>query len=113
MAIVRTTLDLYRAGNQNGGARLERFRPGEIVVHLRGNIDWILGPRQGGASTQDAPMGLRGTWYHLPKGIAYDDAIFYLWTDYPGHWSWEPAQDMRLSAYLDALRAMNADFIRL
>jgi hypothetical protein len=113
MAIVATTLDLYRASNKNGGARLERFGSGQIVIQPRGGVDWVLGPRQGGASTLDAPIGLRGTWYHLQKGITYDDAVFYLWNDYPGHWSWEPAQDMQLSTYLDALRALNAKFIRL
>jgi hypothetical protein len=112
MAILATTLDLYRAGNKSG-PRFEHFRSGEIVVQARGSVDWALGPRQGGASTLDAPMGLRGTWYHLPKGTTYDDAVLSLWNDYPGHWSWEPAQDMQLSAYLDGLRALNAEFIRL
>jgi hypothetical protein len=67
--------------------------------------------RAGGASTLETPKGLGGTWYRLPQGTPYDDAVFYLWNDYPGHWAWEPAQDMLLSDYLAALSAINAEFV--
>jgi hypothetical protein len=109
MAIIRTTLDLYRAGNKSG-PRMEHFSQGEIVIQVRSGVDWVLGPQQGGASTKDAPVGLRGTWYILPAGSPFDDSFLYLWNDYADHWSWEPAQDMLLNAYLDVLRALNRSF---
>ena len=111
MAIVITPLDLYRASNKSG-PRFEHFRPGEIAIQSRNGVDWVLGPRRGGASTLDAPLGLGGIWYRLPRGTIYDDAVFFLWNDFPGHRSWEPARDMELAAYLDALRALNQEFVR-
>jgi hypothetical protein len=92
-----TTIELFRVGTKNGGPRFEHFRSGEIAIQARNGADWVLGPQQGGASTLEVPQGLRGTWYRLPQGIFYDNAILYLWNDYPGHWSWEPAQDMLLA----------------
>jgi hypothetical protein len=112
MAIVATTLDLYRASNKSG-PRFEHFRHGELAIQVLGGVDWVLGPRQGGASTKEVPVGLRGTWYLLPKGTTYDDTILFLWNDYADHWSWEPAHDMRLMGYLDVLRALNASFRRI
>lgn len=110
MAIVRTTLDLYRAGKKSG-PRLEHFRQGEITIHVRSGLDWVLGPQRGGASTKEAPIGLRGTWYLLPAGSSYDDSMLFLWNDYADHWSWEPAQDMLLMGYLDVLMALNRSFV--
>ncbi len=95
MAIMRTTLDLYRAGDSNG-PKFDQFRPGEIVTGVRNGVDWVLGPRQGGASTKAAPGGLkRVTWYRLPQGTPFDDAMLFLWNDYADHWSWEPAQEVK------------------
>jgi hypothetical protein len=104
-----TPLDLFRAGNKSG-PRFDHLRPGEVVIQARKGIDWVVG-RSGGASTLEAPIGLGGTWYRLPKGTPYDDSVFYLWNDYPGHWAWEPARDMPLVAFLDALARMNKQFI--
>jgi len=110
MAMVAITLELFRAGNKTS-ARFAHFVPNEIATESRNGVDWVLGPRQGGASTLEIPAGLRGTWYRLPLGTQYDDSIFYVWSDYAGHWLWEPAQDMQLTTYLDALTVLNADFI--
>lgn len=112
MAIVLTPRDLYRAGNK-GGPRFERYRYGDFVVQSIGGRDWVRGPKQGGASTLEAPLGLRGTWYQLPKGTPYDDGALFLWNDYPGHWSWEPAQDMPLVIFLNALKGLNSSFVRM
>ncbi len=60
-----------------------------------------------------APLGLKGTWYRLPQGTPYDDAVLFPWNDYGDHWSWEPAQDMPLTTYIDALRGLVAYFRRL
>jgi hypothetical protein len=115
MALVTTPLDLYRAGKKSG-PRFEHFstvNPEIVIRNWRGE-DWVLGPRQGGASALAAPIALNNVvWFVLPGGTKYDDVVFELWSDYPGHWSWEPAQNMRLSDYLDALRVLNGDFIRV
>ena len=105
-----TIIELFRAGNR-GSARFTHFVPGEIAIQSRNGVDWVLGPRQGGASTKETPTGLRGTWYRLPAGTTYDDSVLFLWNDYADHWVWEPAQDMPLAAYLSALERINAEFI--
>jgi hypothetical protein len=69
--------------------------------------------RSGGASTKEMPIGLRGTWYQLPQGTTYDDAVFYVHNDYDDHWSWEPARDMPLADFVAALTALNSEFIRV
>jgi hypothetical protein len=112
MALAVTPLDLYRAGNKSS-PRFEHYRYGDFVIQPISGRDWVRGPKQGGASTLEVPIGLRGTWYLLPKGTGYDDAILFLWNDYPGHWSWEPAQDMLLVNFLDALKGLNTSFVRM
>jgi hypothetical protein len=112
MSLIATALDLYRAGNRSG-PRFDHFVPGEITIEARNGVNWVLGPKQGGASTKETPMGLRGTWYRLPDGTIYNNSVLFLWNDYADHWSWEPAQDMQLDAYLDALRALSAKFVRV
>jgi hypothetical protein len=100
-----TAIELFRAGNKSG-PKFDHIRS-HVVVQSRNGVDWVIG-RSGGASTQQAPGGLRGTWYALPANTTYDDAILYVWNDYPGHWSWEPRHDMPLSDYVAALAALNA-----
>lgn len=114
MTLVNTTLDLFRASKKSG-PRFEHFSTvnPEIVIQNRKGVDWVLGPLQGGASTKAAPLGLNGVWYVLPKGTIYDDAVFLVWNDYDDHWIWEPSQNMPLTAYLDALRALNPEFSRV
>jgi hypothetical protein len=104
-----TTVELFRAGNSSS-ARLDILRPGEVVVFQQYGIGWVKG-RSGGASTFDAPVGLRGKWWLLPNGTTYDDRLLVLWNDYGNHWSWEPVQDMSLDAYLEALRDVNRKFV--
>jgi hypothetical protein len=100
---------LYRLGNATS-ARLERIRPDEVVTEMRGGIAWVLG-RSGGASTFDAPSGLRGKhWWRLPALTEFDDSRVYLWNDFGNHWSWEPAMDMPLADYLAELSALGGKF---
>jgi hypothetical protein len=107
--VALTPIELFRAGNKTS-PRFDHLKAGEVVVQSRNGVDWVLSGRCGGASTLDAPMGLRGTWYRLPQNTIYDDAVFDLWSDFPGHWSWEPARDMLLSDYKAALAALNTEF---
>jgi hypothetical protein len=104
-----TPIELFRAGNKTT-PKFDHLKIGEVVIQSRNGVDWVLSGRVGGASTLDAPKGLGGTWYRLPPNTIYDDAVFDLWPDFPGHWSWEPARDMLLSDYVTALAALNAEF---
>jgi len=107
-----TTLDLFRAGNASG-ARLDIVRPIDVSIYVHAHIDWVHG-RSGGISTYDAVSpALGGRWWRLPAGSEFDDTMLFVWNDYLGHWSWEPAQDMPLDSYRTALSAVNARFIRI
>lgn len=106
-----TPIELFRAGKP-AGPRFERLRPGEVAIQSQNGVDWVVG-RSGGASTLEAPTGIRGTWWRLPAGTAYDDKILYLWRDYSPHWAWEPIRDMPLADYVNALNALNVKFIRV
>jgi hypothetical protein len=113
MAIISTALDLFRTGNTTEPKRLDYFRSGEIVTSIKNGIEWVCGPKQGGASMFDAPIGRRGTWYVLPKGTGYNDLILFVWNDYAKHWSLEPAKDMPLTVYANALKILNTSFNRV
>jgi hypothetical protein len=112
MTVLKTPVDLFRAGNKSG-ARFDVLKPGEVATKVgRNGAQWVIA-RSGGASTVDAPTGLRGTWHKLAQGTEYDDTIFALHNDYPGHWGWEPARDMPLADYVAALAALNQEFVRI
>lgn len=111
MAKAATPRDLFRAGNATS-ARFHILRPGEVATFSHNGRDWVQA-RSGGASTLEQPLALRGTWYLLPAGTAYDDAVFFLNNDYAGHWAWEPAQNLLLADYIAALAAINQEFIRV
>ena len=106
-----TPIDLYRRGNANS-PRMDHVRPVDVVRFVQNSTEWVRG-RSGGISTfaSSTPPG-RGRIWRLPAGTLYLDEL-HLENDHGDHWSWEPAQDMQLSAYLDGLRALNAEFIRL
>jgi hypothetical protein len=105
-----TTLDLFRAGNA-AGAKLDAVRAIDVVIYAPGGIEWVRG-RSGGISTFDAiNPALGGRWWRLPAGAEFDSALLFVWNDYQGHWSWEPALDMPLNTYRAALSAVNARFV--
>ena len=111
MALVLTPVHLFRAGNKTY-PRFEQLKAGEVLIQNRNGIDWVIA-RSGGASTKEAPIGLRGTWWRLARGTLYNDSVFFLHNDYDDHWSWEPARDMLLSAFVTALSALNPEFVRV
>jgi hypothetical protein len=104
-------VELFRAASKSS-PRFDRVRADEVSIERRAHIEWVLG-LSGGISTFEAPTGLRGTWWRLPAGTDYDDALLYVWTDEPGHWSWEPSRDMPLVDYLAALAAVGGKFVRV
>ena len=107
----QTPIDLYRLGNASS-ARLDRLRPDEVGIVARDGRDWVVG-RSGGVSTFEAPTGLRGRhWWRLSAQTAYDETLMHLWNDFGNHWSWEPAANMPLAQFVDALVELNAKFTR-
>jgi hypothetical protein len=106
-----TALDLYRMGNA-AGARLDHVRPGrDVHVFERDGAEWVEG-RSGGVSTFSR-MGVQpAIWWRLPVGSSFDEVRLVLWNDHGQHWSWEPARDMPLSEYREALATANAQFVR-
>lgn len=116
--IVATTVDLYRVGS------LVRLRDDDVVVftsakdteiQVRG-LPWMSGmPGRPSRSvscfaSRAGASILNGKVRHLPVGSLYDDTLLTIWPDYPGadHWNWSPVGDMPGSAYLNALRAVDA-----
>ena len=62
----------------------------------------------GGVSTWDTPnAGLRGKAWLIPSGTVYSDRLR-AWSDSPGHWIWEPVDDMLLREFQADLAAVNA-----
>ena len=105
-----TPVALYRRGNSKT-ARLDHVRPGyDVITVARGGTERVLG-RSGGVSTfaTDPPPGNGKVWT-LDAGTNYPDGILYLWNDQDDHWSWEPAVDMPLDDYRQALRDVNGKF---
>jgi hypothetical protein len=105
-----TTINLYRMGNASGpkmeNVRIKYPNP-DIECHtdVSGCV-WVLAGT-GGLSVWDIPNpGLRGTSWLIPSGTPYSDRL-HLWSDEPGHWLWEPAQDMLLSDFKDDLASIS------
>jgi hypothetical protein len=114
-----TTIALmYRVGNQNAG--LDRVRsqdvticsdPAETEICVRasnatdtpGISCWTTHQAAGNAAR-------RGRVWELPVGSTYDDARLRLWQPRPDKWYWSPAQNMRGSDFIIALRAVNDQF---
>src|SRR5208283_3331444 len=114
-----TVVDLYRSGSSSS-ARLEKVRLGnafptdpEIGTRIDpSGVLWVL-KDTGGVSTWEAakPTWLNRVW-RLPSGSAYPAGLK-VWNDDPGHWVWEPEQDMTLTDYQDLLGQMNPPFVRV
>jgi hypothetical protein len=112
-----TSLDLFRSGNTTT-ARLDRVRingPNSDVdtyVDTGTGATWVQANGKG-ISTQDAvDPSWTGTPWRLPAGAAYPSHLL-LWNDNPGHWLWAPEHDMPLTTYEDALRVVNALFVKV
>lgn len=62
----------------------------------------------GGVSTYETPNnGLRGKAWLIPVGTPYSDRL-QVWSDEPGHWMWEPVNDMLLTEYKICLAAVHS-----
>jgi hypothetical protein len=113
-----TTAAMYRVGS--GNARLDRVRcqdvymcaePSETEICVRAHSATNT-PGISCWTTQQAATNVasRGRAWELPAGAIYDDTKLRLWQPRPDKWYWSPAQNMRGSEFVIALRAVNAQF---
>ncbi|TMJ87940.1 MAG: hypothetical protein E6G79_03360 [Alphaproteobacteria bacterium] len=106
-----TTTGLYRRGNSTS-LRMDHVRTGpngDLTVQNRNADDWVIG-KSGGVSCFDyTPTPGTGREWTLVKGSTYSDDL-YLRDDQNGHWSWEPAVDMKLEDFKDLLRRIGRNF---
>ena len=108
-----TPVDLYRIGD-SAGAHLDAVRPGEdIVVRSVGEIVWVAGTPNGGASVRASIYRLKrpgNRWWRLPAASPFAASLV-IRNDNRDHWLIEPAEDMALTSYTAALRALDALFV--
>jgi hypothetical protein len=106
-----TTTGLYRRGNSTS-PRMDHVRTGpngDLTVQNRNADDWVIG-KSGGVSCFDyTPTPGTGREWTLVKGSTYSDDL-YLRDDQNGHWSWEPAVDMKLEDFKNLLRRIGRNF---
>jgi hypothetical protein len=114
--MARTRVELFRSGKRNSATMHNVRLPGK---HPRPEIETFVDPKTGdewvkantgGVSTEEAvdPDWL-GPPHRLPSGTEIP-AELVLTPDGPSHWLWEPAQDMPLADYINALETVNGLF---
>ena len=87
------------------------MRPKDIDIYDLDGAMWVRAGT-GGISTSASAGPLRGAWWRLEAGYDHS-ALLVVWNDYDDHWSWEPAEDMTLSAFQAALRLSHPHFVKL
>ena len=105
-----TTISLYRMGNSSGpkmdAVRIKLPDPDiDCFTDTSGTV-WVKAGTGCVSSWETPKTGLRGKSWRIPAGTPYSDRLR-VWTDEPGHWLWEPVQDMRLAEFLDDLAEIN------
>jgi hypothetical protein len=101
-----TSVDLFRSGNATS-ARLDKVRtqgPGRDVdtrMGMGGNL-WVIANGKGISCSSAVDPTWRGQPWKLLMGHTYSNLLI-VWSDEPGHWVWQPVQDMLLFEYVDAL----------
>lgn len=104
-------VDLYRGGNSTS-ARMDNVRVTDVQIFHQGNRDWVVGG-EGGISTFSTPPSNTKNWWVIRAGTEYDDNHFKLINDRGNHWSWAPADTMRLQHYKNYLSSLNNKFTKL
>ena len=92
-----TDRDLYRNGNANS-PRMDNVRPSDVTIQNRAGVNWVVGG-SGGISTFTRAQGPKN-WWRLPAGAAVPNGAD---LSVPGHWLWEPEDDMTLTNYQQLL----------
>lgn len=102
-----TTTRLWRYGNA-GGPQFANVRANDAVTYDVGGVTWVRGGQRG-ISTFDETITNAGTKrWGLPSGTLVPAGLSLVHDNNPqGHWSWPPAHDMTLAAYVALLGSMN------
>jgi hypothetical protein len=104
-----TPVDLYRSGNTTS-PRMDNVRTQDITQVTISGVVYVKAD-SGGISTSTYASGLSPTVWKIPKGTVFPDTIK-LNNDKPGHYQWEPASQMTLSAFTSLMTALNAKFVK-
>lgn len=110
-----TSLTLFRSGNATN-ARLDKVRTQGPARDVDTRTDtagtlWVIANGKGMSTIDAADSGWSGIPWKLLQGHSYSNLLL-VWNDAPGHWVWQPAQDMPLSEYVDALSLSNGQFVK-
>lgn len=106
----RTPVVLYRLGNASD-PKMDNVRPKDIDTFDVNGETWVRAGT-GGISTSQSPGPIKGKWWRLEAGYDYG-VLLLVWNDHADHWSWEPAKDMRLLDFKDALHSTHPHFVRV
>jgi hypothetical protein len=90
---------------------LENVGPKVIDITVRHGVQWVLAGT-GGVSTFEAPTTAGKQWWILPAGHDHG-TLFFVRKDEPGHWVWEPADDMPLDQFVGELAVSNRSFTKI
>ncbi len=90
---------------------MEHVRPGkDVVVYAHRGEEWVQ-TATGGVSTFATLPRWGRNWWGLPAGTACSELLAVV-NDHGDHWLWQPARNMELRRYRDALATLNAEFVR-
>lgn len=103
-----TTVTLYRNGNSTS-TRLDHVRPQDAVRFQNNGQTWVRG-NQSGISSFDARAPISGkNWWTLPSGAPILHGLSLVNDNTPpGHWAWQPAQDMPENQFVTLLGLQGA-----
>lgn len=108
-------VDLYRNGNASS-ARLDHVRISgptrDVDTYDQNGITWVRANGKGVSSEGSPDPNWNGKPWRFDAGLSFPDSLR-LFPDDPGHWVWEPVQDMPLASYQDALAIANANFVKV
>jgi hypothetical protein len=110
-----STVDLYRNGNANS-ARLDHVRidgpTRDVDTYIQNGTVWVSANGKGVSSESSPDPNWNGKLWRFDGGLSFPDSLR-LFQDDPGHWVWEPAHDMPLARYRDALATANSSFVKV
>ncbi len=114
-----TIVDLYRSGNASSPG-LDKLRTAQnspnpdidtYINVLLGDV-WVKSGT-GGASTVEQPDPFwRGKTWFLRRGSSFSDRLKVV-NDAVGHWSWEPAVDMKLTEFRQLLADVQTQWVMI
>jgi len=112
-----TSIELFRSGNATS-ARLPDVRINganadvDIYVDPATGVEWVRANGKGASTSDSVDRSWTGKIWRLPAGAAYPTTLL-VFEDDPGHWVWEPTNDMQLADYRAELATVNALFVKI